>query len=52
MRKFEIFKKLMTMLVFPEDLKEKCQVLEKGQHFIFSTKSLLKEAFCPKGGSI
>ena len=29
MIKYEMFNKLMAMLVFPEDLKEKCQVLEK-----------------------
>ena len=27
--KFKIFRKIMSMLVFPEDLKEKCQVLAK-----------------------
>ena len=27
------FRKLMTMLVFHEDLNEKCQVLKKWQHF-------------------
>ena len=33
----------MNILAFPEDSKEKCEVLEKWKHFIFSTiyKSLL-----------
>ena len=35
MTKFAFFEKLMIMLVFPEDLNKKCQVLEKWQPFSF-----------------
>ena len=33
MTKFTFFRKLMTMLVFPEDLNKKYQALKKWQHF-------------------
>ena len=41
MTKFASFKKLMAMLVFPEDLNKKCQVLEKWQPFSFFISFLI-----------
>ena len=35
MTKFACFRKLMTMLVFPEVSKGKCQGLKKWKHFLY-----------------